>query len=206
MSGWYLGALPGLCAFTAIIELDAVHVGQWMLSRPMILGPMLGALGGVPWLGLAGGALVELFCVDVLPVGASLPINGAVAVASLVLLCAGPSAVPVSAAFPAALFLAWAYRAVERAVRTACVRIARRAMDEVELGRPARLGRRLLSGLGLHAAATAAYLYAAAWMAPLLGWGWDAVPAPARRGLEPAFMNAPWLGLGALLYSLRPRG
>ena len=69
MSAWYLGALPALCCLAALVELDTVHVGQWLVSRPILLGPALGALCGAPWLGLGGGALIELFCLDGLPVG-----------------------------------------------------------------------------------------------------------------------------------------
>lgn len=207
MTPWHLLILPVLCVFVAALELDNVHIGQWMVARPIVLGPALGALCGVPWLGLAAGALVELFCVDVLPVGAALPVNGTVAVSVFLLLASGPSAVPAAAAFPAGLAAGSVFRRVESAVRSGRSLLARRALETAEAGGRVRLGRVVLLGLAWHAGLTAVYLYACvAAMGPALDWTWDAAPGFARRGVEAAYVNAPWLGLGALLYSLRPRG
>lgn len=204
---WYALVLPVFCLLVAVIELDNVHVGQCMVSRPIVLGPVLGALFGVPWLGLAGGALVELFCVDVLPVGNALPVNGSVATASFLLLAAGPSAVPASAAFPAGMFLGGVFRSIENGVRSGRVGLARAAAEAAEAGEPVRFGRIVAKGLAWHAGSTAAFLYAAVLLlGPVLDWGWAAAPEPVKRGLDLAYMNAPWLGLGALLYALRPRG
>lgn len=207
MNSWDLLVLPVLCLLVALIELDTVHVVQCMVSRPILLGPLLGALCGVPWLGLAGGALIEFFCVDVLPVGNALPVNGAVATASFLFLASGSSAVPASAAFPAGLALGSLFRSVESAVRSGRVRLAHRAVQSAEAGEPVRFGRLVFAGLAWHASATALFLYAGVLiLGPVLDWGWSAAPASARRGLDLAYMNAPWLGLAALLYALRPRG
>lgn len=207
MIAWNLGILPILCAVTAIVELDNVHVGQWMLARPILVGPALGALCGVPWLGLAGGAVIELFCVDVLPVGASLPVNGTVAAALFVLLAAGPSAVPAAAAFPAALWLGSLFRRLESAVRSGRVLLAQRTIEAAEAGERIRLGRTLFFGLAWHAGVTAVFLYGAVLAAgPALEWGWESMPQSTRHGLDLAYCNAPWLGLAALLHALRPRG
>lgn len=204
---WYVLILPVFCMLVALIELDNVHVGQCMVSRPIVLGPVLGALFGVPWLGLAGGALVELFCVDVLPVGNALPVNGAVATASFLLLAAGPSAVPAAAAFPAGMFLGSVFRRIENAVRAGRASLAHAAAESAGSGEPVRFGRIMAKGLAWHAAATAGFLYAAVLLVgPALDWTWGAAPEPVRRGFDLAYMNAPWLGLGALLYALRPRG
>ncbi|MBI5201922.1 MAG: PTS sugar transporter subunit IIC [Elusimicrobia bacterium] len=207
MIAWDLGVLPALCLVIAALELDNVHIGQWMLSRPILVGPVLGALCGVPWLGLAGGAVLELFCVDVLPVGNALPVNGTVAAASFVLLAAGPSAVPAAAAFPAALGLGSVFRRVENAVRSWRVLLAQRAFHAAEAGEKIKLGRVLFVGMFAHAAVTAVFLYATVAAAgPVLDAAWDWAPASARHGIDLAYCNAPWLGLAALLHALRPRG
>ena len=207
MSAWHLWILPAFCLAVAIVELDQVHVGQWMISRPIVLGPVLGWVCGSPGLGLAGGALMELFCLDVLPVGAVMPVNGAVAAAAFVLLAAGPDAVPAPAAFPAALLAGSVFRRVDSAIRSYRMRLSRNAIEAADAGNPVRFGRVLLKSLGWHAGATASFVYAAvAGGGAALDWGWTAAPAFARRGLELAFIQAPWLGLAALLYSLRPRG
>ncbi|MBI4423114.1 MAG: PTS sugar transporter subunit IIC [Elusimicrobia bacterium] len=203
---WFLIVLPILCLLIAVIELDGVHVGQWMLSRPIVIGPLLGFLCDAPWLGLGAGALVELFSVDALPVGASLPINGAVAVAAMILLAIGPDAIPVSLAFPSGLALGSAFRRIENQIRARRSRLTPRAVKAVEAHRSFPFATVVARGLALHAAATAAFVYGSVVvLGPVLGLGFDAAPPSARRGLDLAFMNAPWIGLAALLYSLRPR-
>lgn len=207
MISWYLVVLPVVSALTALVELDDVHVGQWMLSRPIVVGPLLGALFGQPGVGLAGGALTELFCVDVLPVGAAMPLNGAVAAAAFVTLAAGPYAVPPALAFPAALLWGSLFRRVETRVRALRCGLARRAEAAMEDGRPAALGRLVARGIGMHAAATAVFLYAGVSVGgPALAWGWETGPSAARRGFELAFEAAPFLGLSALAHALRPKG
>ncbi len=198
--------MPALCAAAAIVELDAVHVGQWMVSRPIVLGPAFGALCGAPELGAAAGALFELFCVDVLPVGAALPINGSVAVVAFLLLAAGPAETPPAAAFPAALLLGSLFRRLDARVRNRRARLTALAEDSVERGKDPHLGRLILSGLGWHAVATFAFLYLGVLgLGPGLRWAWAAAPETLQRGLVLAFSNAPWLGLAALLYSLKPK-
>jgi len=203
---WYLIALPVLCGAIAVLELDAVHVGQWMLARPIVLGPLLGTVCGAPALGIAGGGLIELFCVDVLPIGADLPVNGAVAVSAFLLLAAGPEAVPAALAFPAGLLLGSLFRRVEVRVRTARDGYSY-AAEEAAFRQGTPPFRRLLAqSLGMHLAATAVFLYLAVTVAgPALSWAWAAAPYKAKRGFELAYANAPWLGLAALLHSLRPK-
>ncbi|HRY29342.1 MAG TPA: PTS sugar transporter subunit IIC, partial [Elusimicrobiota bacterium] len=52
-----------------LLALDHIAVGQFMLSRPLVVGPLLGwCLGNAP-LGLLAGASVEMFWVHPIPVG-----------------------------------------------------------------------------------------------------------------------------------------
>lgn len=207
MTTWLTLALPAFCLLVAVVELDNAHVGQWMLSRPIVIGPLLGALCGVPWQGLAAGALIEVFCVDVLPVGAALPLNGTVATAAAVLLAAGPSAVPAALAFPAGLGLGSVFRRLEHAVRGWRALLAQRTIEAAEAGEPISLGRVVFLGLAWHGVVTLAFLYlSVAASGPLLDLAWEAAPYAARRGVDLAYCNAPWLGLAALLHALRPRG
>ncbi|MDE2291208.1 MAG: PTS sugar transporter subunit IIC, partial [Elusimicrobia bacterium] len=79
MTGWLLAGLPLFSAGVAVIETDAVLVGQWLISRPVVVGPLVGWLLGDLAAGLVLGALVEAFCLEELPVGSVVPPNGAVA-------------------------------------------------------------------------------------------------------------------------------
>lgn len=60
-----------LLAWGTIVALDLVSVPQALLARPLVAATVAGAIAGDPGAGLAVGLLLELFALDVLPVGAS---------------------------------------------------------------------------------------------------------------------------------------
>jgi PTS system mannose-specific IIC component len=59
-----------LLAWGTLVGLDLVSVPQAMISRPLVAGTVAGAILGDPASGLAVGAVLELFALEVLPVGA----------------------------------------------------------------------------------------------------------------------------------------
>lgn len=59
-----------------ILCLDRV-VPQAMISRPIVAAPVIGLILGDPYTGLIAGALIELFWIDQLPIGAYIPPNDA---------------------------------------------------------------------------------------------------------------------------------
>ena len=60
-----------LLAWGTLVGLDLVSVPQMMIARPLVAGPIAGAiLGDVP-IGLELGVLFELFQLDILPMGAT---------------------------------------------------------------------------------------------------------------------------------------
>lgn len=59
----------------AFLSLDVAAVGQFMVSRPIVVGPLVGWLLGHPNIGLEMGALIELIWIGDLPVGAHLPMD-----------------------------------------------------------------------------------------------------------------------------------
>jgi mannose/fructose/N-acetylgalactosamine-specific phosphotransferase system component IIC len=66
---------PLLSLLLAFLSLDILAVGQFMMSRPIVVGPLTGFLTGNPGLGLEMGALIELIWISDLPVGAHLPMD-----------------------------------------------------------------------------------------------------------------------------------
>src|SRR2546422_7665644 len=60
-----------LLAWGTLVGLDLVSVPQVMIARPIVAGPVAGAILGDLGTGLALGVLFELFQYDVLPVGAT---------------------------------------------------------------------------------------------------------------------------------------
>jgi PTS system mannose-specific IIC component len=69
-----VGAAADLLKFAvlgAILGLDVVSFPQAMLSRPIVAATLAGALSGRAGAGLLVGAVLELFALETLPVGAS---------------------------------------------------------------------------------------------------------------------------------------
>ena len=62
----------------ALISLDVTVLGQWMISRPLVSGMIIGAFLGDPWAGFKVGVIVELLWIDIIPVGVSIPLNTSV--------------------------------------------------------------------------------------------------------------------------------
>ena len=59
----------------AFLSLDVSAFGQFMVCRPVIVGPIVGWMTGHPALGLEMGALIELIWIGDVPVGAHLPLD-----------------------------------------------------------------------------------------------------------------------------------
>lgn len=64
-------ALVLLLAWGTLVGLDLVSVPQAMIARPLVAGTVAGWIAGDIDAGLRVGLLLELFALDVLPVGAS---------------------------------------------------------------------------------------------------------------------------------------
>ena len=60
-----------LLAWGIVVGLDLVSVPQALLARPVVVGTVAGIILGDIEAGLRAGVLLELFALDVLPVGAS---------------------------------------------------------------------------------------------------------------------------------------
>jgi mannose PTS system EIIC component len=60
-----------LSAFGGVVGVDATSFGQTMISRPISAATLTGAIVGRPAEGLFLGALLELFAIVILPVGAA---------------------------------------------------------------------------------------------------------------------------------------
>lgn len=55
----------------AIASMDATSVGQLMISRPIVVGPLVGCYLGSSQAGLAVGMIIELVWMNVIPLGTS---------------------------------------------------------------------------------------------------------------------------------------
>ena len=71
----------GLALIVALLDLDNSAIGHFMISRPLVAGPLMGFFLKDMALGLQTGALLELLWIARLPLGASVPANISLATA-----------------------------------------------------------------------------------------------------------------------------
>jgi mannose/fructose/N-acetylgalactosamine-specific phosphotransferase system component IIC len=91
MSELPLHAAALLVLWGALVGLDLVSVPQAMFSRPLVAGTVAGWLAGDVEAGLRVGVLLELFALDVLPIGAvRYPDYGPATVAATALAAGAP--------------------------------------------------------------------------------------------------------------------
>jgi mannose/fructose/N-acetylgalactosamine-specific phosphotransferase system component IIC len=194
--------LFGTAAVAAVIGgLAAVErkgAFQLMLSRPIVLAPLLGWALGDPRGGLVLGVPLELIFLGGVNLGGSLPDNETLLAAALTSavvpagIAAGTGVDAPLAAFGVALLypLAIAGRRLERATERHNAELSEAALARAAEG-DARAARLNLRGLVLPFAATAAICFACAAFSPLLGSARSAFPARLSSGLTGAW-HAVW--------------
>jgi len=181
----------------AVFELEEAQVGQFMLSRPLVMGPVMGMAFHQVELGSLLGALVEMFNLEALPVGANIPPNAVISAGAALLFALGPAPLAIELALPAGLFMGWLYRDVEAWTRRRRSALCRETAENLNMGAL------ITKGILIQTLATAAFLLAALWlMKPLMREAWAWAPSSAREGLHAGFILAPWVGAAALAKSL----
>jgi len=94
---------PAVALLGGMVGLDATSFPQVMISRPLVSGVLAGLLVGQPAEGAMLGAMLEIFDLGILPVGAArYPDSGMATVAAV----SGYSTVPLHALDPGVLLLA----------------------------------------------------------------------------------------------------
>lgn len=132
MNWWGVGLLGGL------VGLDATSFPQFMFSRPLIAGTLAGLLFGQPAEGMLIGALIEIFDLGILPVGAArYPDSGT---ATVVAASAYASA-PLHALDPGLLLLAVMLGLAWEVVTGTSTILLRRVNERLVLATPRWTGR-----------------------------------------------------------------
>ena len=186
-------------ALTGLLGLDAVQAGQFLLSRPAFVGPVLGWLNGCPLDGARLGILLELLYIDFIPVGGVVPPNGTAAAAVGVLAHSAGGVAP-SLAFFLGLAAGTMFSAVEYQLRAS--RSPWNAVIEERVkGGNFSLRSWLAKALLIENAVMGLYVLC-----------WTGVAACVARlpgisalypGTDFAFSLMPWLGLSGLYFRFR---
>jgi PTS system mannose-specific IIC component len=195
----------GAAAGVAALELDAASIGPFLLSRPLVAGPLIGWLQGDAGTGAAIGVAFEAVSLAELPLGGRLELSASVAAGTAAWLACG-GILPSEAAFLAGLAAGFAHARVEARLRRARGALARSAEESLRSGRSPWLGAKIASALTVQAAATFAVALAAIALAGAVGPAlWSRLPELVRVGSRTAFIAAPWIGAGGLAATLMRR-
>ncbi len=125
-----------LLLWGALVGLDLVSVAQIMIARPLVAGTVAGLILGDPLAGGTVGMVLELFALDVLPVGAArYPDYGIGAVAAAVTAAGSPGALGIGVAVSTGLIVAYVGEMAISAVRRANTRDVRLHCEELDAGR-----------------------------------------------------------------------
>jgi mannose/fructose/N-acetylgalactosamine-specific phosphotransferase system component IIC len=149
-----------LLAWGTLVGLDLVSGPQVMIARPIVAGPIAGAMLGDPATGFALGVLFELFQYDILPVGAvRYPEYGPATVAAVSAAHAAAGTLGLGVGALVGLITAMAGGVSLQAVRRLNTRAVHRAAAALESGEPRTLERLHVAGI-LRDAARAAIVTA----------------------------------------------
>lgn len=110
--------LLGLCLLSSILELDTSFIGQFQLSRPIVVGTIFGILTGNILHGLQMGIFVEFLLLDFVQVGAFTVPSGNVAI-TCCLLMQWLYGLSPQYAFPISILCGWAYAYMDKYIRIA---------------------------------------------------------------------------------------
>lgn len=178
MTGASGGVLALLVLWGTVVALDLVSVPQALLSRPLVVGTVAGALLGDLETGLRVGVLFELFALDVLPVGAvQYPDYGPATIAAVAVATGAPWETSLGLAGVAGLLLAelgrhslrWLRRANAHAIQASAAALAAGQTGAIRRLHYGSLARDAARGAVLTALGLAGAWAIATWVT--LDWG-----------------------------------
>ncbi|MGD2135073.1 MAG: PTS sugar transporter subunit IIC [Gemmatimonadales bacterium] len=144
-----MGEMGWLVVWGTLVGLDLATVGQVMISRPLVAGTVAGCILGDPVAGAMAGAILELFALEVLPVGASrYPDYGLGAVAAAAAGANSPGTIGLGVAVFLGLIVASVGGAGMTLVRRRTTDDVRRHREALEVGDTAAVRGIQLRGLG----------------------------------------------------------
>ncbi len=199
-----------LIAVGVLVCLDRTQLLQVMISRPIVVGPALGAWAGEPLLGVALGIGFEFLYAGRLPVGSHVPPNDTLAAVggAGLLVFTGTIDTMAEAGVAAALALPLAEvgRGVDIWARKLNGRLAQRIDRQMAQGDWSQIERAPWIALAMAAGAYAGTLLL---YFPLAGWALDMLTDGWPGWLEGAFAvflaGLPFIGLAESTANLDPR-
>lgn len=199
-------ALLLFSALLALLEMDTTYIGQFLFSRPLVAGGILGFLTGDFLLGLQLGLFTELLYLDFMPIGGVVPPSGAIS-AGMGVLAVYFFGIPVYFAFFAGIVCGVIFSFIERHIRRRRVVILQSAEKEIIAGRlcAAQL---IAKSLVLQYLIIFAFVLVMLTSAcPVLAFISLGLPEKVHIAFKFSYFIAPWMGLAALFlsFSVKPK-
>ena len=190
----------------AIMELDTVYAGQFLLSRPVIAGTILGYAAQNTAAGVVLGMWFELLYCGLVPVGSVILPSGVISVACAVI-AADMFGMYIPAAFMLGLLGAKGFCMLEEKMRRMRSgwneKIARQTAAEYDVV-DLWIYRSLVSQFAL------GFIYLVLFgvtAAPLAAYIMGHAPEAVTKALRLGFLMVPWIGAAMLFENLRePKG
>lgn len=130
-----IGTALALLGWGTLAGIDLISVPQIMIARPLVAGTVAGVIMGDPAAGALVGALLELFALEILPVGATrYPDYGPAAVAGAVTAAGAPLPLSVGIAGVVGLLIAWIGQWSIAALRRGTTADVHRALPSLDAG------------------------------------------------------------------------
>lgn len=195
-----------ICAVLALLELDATYLGQILISRPTIVGSILGALSGDFFLGLQLGIFTELIYLDFMPIGGVLPPSGAISCGVAVIM-ARFFKMDIYFAFFVGIIGGIAFSFLEKELR----RLRTKLLPAVEASlkeNKTSVGSVMFQSLLLQFLSIYAFLIVCvSLVGPAFGSISNRIPEHLHMAFKFSYFVVPWIGLAGLLlsFSAKPK-
>jgi mannose/fructose/N-acetylgalactosamine-specific phosphotransferase system component IIC len=193
-------------ALLALLEMDTTYIGQFLFSRPLVVGGVFGFLTGDFLLGLQLGLFTELLYLDFIPIGGVVPPSGAIS-AGIGVLTVYFFAVPVYFAFFVGIVFGVGFSFIERHIRRWRVAVLQSAEKEIIYGRLSAAQLIVKSLILQYLSVFAFVLVMLTAAGPLLAFISLGLPEKVHIAFKFCYFIAPWMGLAALFisFSTKPK-
>jgi mannose/fructose/N-acetylgalactosamine-specific phosphotransferase system component IIC len=193
-----------LCALTALLDLDIAFVGQFFISRPTVVGAVIGILCGNFLAGALLGLWAELVLVDHIMIGGHIAPNRVFFASSSVIFFSFFK-MPIPVAFISGFAIAWGGVYVDAFMRKTRSSWGRKIEKEAK-DNPYRINSWIFKSVVQQFFLMLAYFGVGLFAVGNIAGGlWKHAPVALEKGLWFAFFMIPWLGLGTLLKHIRSR-
>lgn len=196
-----------------LLCLDRIFV-QAMISRPIVIAPVIGIILGNPYAGLIIGAMLELFWMDRSPIGIYIPPNDSIAAAlaaSLAILAGQSLGVVTKELTALSILLAIPFgilaKKIDVKITESNNRLSDQALEAAKALDLRAIERKTYLGLARVFIFYVVLLFILQIIfVPALIWIYPQIPAEIRAMLSMTYYFLPLLGIAVALHTIKLRG